>query len=60
MNAPFLALSPADPALVKRRELLAKVGSAPRQIQACDNCHGPGGGGEPPAIYKVVSLREGI
>jgi cytochrome c553 len=50
MNSPFLPLASADPALVKRGELLAKVGSAARQIQACDNCHGPAGVGEPPAI----------
>ena len=29
---------------------LPKVGSAEGQIQNCDNCHGPGGAGEPPAI----------
>jgi cytochrome c553 len=50
INAPFLPLVSADYALVKRGELLAKVGSAARQIQACDNCHGPDGAGEPPAI----------
>ena len=49
-DAPFLPLKSADPALVKRGEELAKVGSAERQIQSCDNCHGPGGAGEPPAI----------
>jgi cytochrome c553 len=48
--APFLPLKAADAALVKRGEELAKVGSAERQIQNCDNCHGPGGAGEPPAI----------
>jgi cytochrome c553 len=48
--APFLPLKAADVALVKRGEELAKVGSAERQIQNCDNCHGPGGAGEPPAI----------
>ena len=26
------------------------MGSAARGLQACDNCHGPGGSGEPPAI----------
>ena len=31
-------------------EELAKVGSAASGIQACDNCHGPGAVGEPPAI----------
>ena len=49
-NAPFLPLKPPDPALVKRGEQLAKVGSAEQRIQACDNCHGPEGAGEPPAI----------
>jgi cytochrome c553 len=50
LNAPFLPLKSPDPTLVKRGEELAKVGSAERQIQNCDNCHGPGGAGEPPAI----------
>ena len=49
-NAPFLPLRPPDPALVKRGEQLAKVGSAKQRIQACNNCHGPKGAGEPPAI----------
>jgi len=50
VNAPFLPLKAADAALVKRGEELAKVGSAERRIQNCDNCHGPHGAGEPPAI----------
>lgn len=50
VSAPFLPLKPGDPALIKRGEQLAKVGSARQQIQSCDNCHGPGGAGEPPAI----------
>lgn len=49
-DAPFLPLKSADPALFKRGEELARIGSAERQIQNCDNCHGPGGAGEPPAI----------
>jgi cytochrome c553 len=49
-NAPFLPLKPGDPALVKRGEQLAKIGSAKQRVQACDNCHGPEGAGEPPAI----------
>jgi cytochrome c553 len=64
--APFLPLRNSDPALIKRGEELAKVGSASSGIQACDNCHGPGGAGEPPAIpylagqyapYIVFQLR---
>jgi len=50
VNAPYLPLATADPTLIQRGEELAKVGSAVRQIPGCDNCHGPGGAGEPPAI----------
>jgi cytochrome c553 len=49
-NAPFLLLKAGDAAFVKHGEELAKIGSAERRIQNCDNCHGPGGAGEPPAI----------
>jgi cytochrome c553 len=66
VNAPFLPLRNLDPALIKRGEELAKVGNASNGIQACDNCHGPSGAGEPPAIpylagqyalYIVFELR---
>jgi cytochrome c553 len=50
LDPPFLPLRNPDPALVKAGEQLAKVGSEARGIQACDNCHGPGGVGERPAI----------
>jgi cytochrome c553 len=50
INAPYLPLASPNPALVKRGEQLAKVGDAARELQSCDNCHGPGGAGEPPAI----------
>lgn len=50
INAPFLPLPKPDPALVTQGEKLARVGSEARQLPACDNCHGPGGAGEPPAI----------
>jgi len=50
VNAPFLPLKAGDAALVKHGQELAKVGSAERRIQNCDNCHGPEGAGEPPAI----------
>jgi cytochrome c553 len=66
-NGPALPLKPPDPALVKRGEALAKIGSAEKQIQSCNNCHGPGGVGESPAIpylagqysnYIAFTLRE--
>jgi cytochrome c553 len=50
IEAPFLPLRTADSALIKQGEELAKVGSAASRIQACDNCHGSSGAGEPPAI----------
>jgi cytochrome c553 len=49
-DAPFPPLKSPASAAIKAGETLAAIGSAPRQIQACDNCHGPGGTGEPPAI----------
>lgn len=48
LDAPFLPLKPGDPALIKRGEDLAKAGGPDRLH--CDNCHGPEGAGEPPAI----------
>jgi cytochrome c553 len=50
VNAPFLPLKSAPLMLVKRGEQLAKVGDAAKDLQSCNNCHGPGGAGEPPAI----------
>jgi cytochrome c553 len=50
VDAPFLPLKNAKPMLVKRGEQLAKVGDAAKDLQSCNNCHGPGGVGEPPAI----------
>jgi len=50
VDAPLLPLKAGDSALIKRGELLATVGSAEKQIPGCNNCHGPGGAGEPPSI----------
>jgi cytochrome c553 len=50
LSPPFPQLPKPDAALIKAGEELARVGSDSRRIQACDNCHGPGGAGEPPAI----------
>jgi cytochrome c553 len=50
VNAPFLPLAKAEPALIQRGEQLAKVGSAAKDLPGCNNCHGPGGTGEPPTI----------
>jgi cytochrome c553 len=50
IDAPFLPLKTADPALIERGAQLAKMGNAARGIQNCDSCHGPRGTGEPPAI----------
>jgi cytochrome c553 len=58
VSAPFPPLPAADAALVKRGEELAKVGSAAKDMPACDNCHGPGGVGEPPAIPYLAGQYE--
>jgi cytochrome c553 len=67
VDGPFLPLKAPDPALVKLGETLAPVGKAYGQIQSCNNCHGPGGAGERPAIpylagqysnYIRFALRE--
>jgi cytochrome c553 len=50
LNSPYPPLATADPTLIKRGEELAKVGNSARKLQSCDNCHGPSGAGEPPAI----------
>jgi cytochrome c553 len=50
VESPFLPLQTPDPVLVRRGEQLAKTGDATKHLQSCDNCHGPGGVGEPPAI----------
>jgi cytochrome c553 len=50
VKAPFLPLASAEPALLRRGEQLAEMGNATKDIPACNNCHGPHGGGEPPAI----------
>jgi cytochrome c553 len=50
IKAPFLPLRSAGAALIKQGEELAKIGSAASTVQACDNCHGISGAGEPPAI----------
>jgi cytochrome c553 len=48
--SPFLPLKSGDPTLVKRGEQLAQIGDESKHLQSCDDCHGPGGAGEPPAI----------
>ena len=61
---PFAA---SDPALVAAGQKLAVEGRADKAIPACNNCHGPGGSGEPPAIpwlagqfdpYIAAQLRD--
>ena len=67
VNGPFLPLKAPDPALVKLGETLASVGNDQRQIQSCNDCHGPEGAGESPATpylagqysnYIAFTLRE--
>ena len=50
VNGPFLPLAEVSSALFKCGEQLAKIGDETKGLQSCDNCHGPGGAGQPPAI----------
>src|SRR5271156_5510531 len=47
---PFAPLASGDPTLVQRGEQLATIGDASKDLQSCNDCHGPDGAGEPPAI----------
>jgi cytochrome c553 len=55
LAAYFASLSPPyaattakpDPALLARGRLLVRAGDEAKQLQACANCHGPDGSGEP-------------
>lgn len=42
-----------------RGRLLAEVGDHGRRVQACGNCHGPGGRGQPPSGPYLAGLDAG-
>jgi cytochrome c553 len=44
----------SDAKLIKRGELLARLGDQKIQVQACNNCHGPSGIGMAPAIPRLA------
>jgi len=48
---PFAA---SEPGLVAVGQKLAVEGSADKSVPACNDCHGPGGIGEPPAIPSLA------
>jgi cytochrome c553 len=50
VNGLFLPLLRADPMLIRRSEQLTTIGDAAKNFRSCDNCHGPGGAGDFPAI----------
>jgi cytochrome c553 len=43
----------------ERGELLATRGDAAHRVQACVNCHGPAGVGQPPALPYLAGLHDG-
>jgi cytochrome c553 len=49
-SGPYVFSRKADPALTERGRQLAHVGDQAKALPACNNCHGPGGTGEFPAI----------
>ena len=61
------AVGPADTALLERGRLLARSGDESKELQACSNCHGPGGSGErfaapylegQSATYLATTIKE--
>ena len=61
------AVGPADAALLERGRMLARSGDESKQLQACANCHGPGGSGErfatpylqgQSATYLATTIKE--
>jgi cytochrome c553 len=51
---PFPKFTESDAASVARGKTLATVGNAEKGLQACANCHGPGGVGLAPAIPALA------
>jgi cytochrome c553 len=47
---PWPKLPPGDKGLIILGEKLAFVGDGTKAVPGCNNCHGPGGAGEPPTI----------
>jgi cytochrome c553 len=48
LSAPYaVATAKPDAALLARGRLLVRAGDEAKQLQACANCHGPDGSGEP-------------
>jgi cytochrome c553 len=43
----------------RRGEVLATVGDNGLRVQACENCHGPGGTGQPPSGPYLAGLQRG-
>lgn len=56
---PLKPAKKADKADLKRGELLATVGDMKLFIQACNNCHGPGGRGVAPAMPGLAAQHPG-
>jgi cytochrome c553 len=55
LEAPAPARAAEPPS--ERGRLLATTGDARRGVQACANCHGPGGVGQPPASPYLAGLE---
>jgi cytochrome c553 len=51
--------SPFTKSWAERGQLLANQGDSTNRVQACSNCHGPGGVGQPPALPYLAGLDDG-
>lgn len=51
--------APVPPGAAERGRRLAETGDDALQVQACANCHGPGGRGEPPVFPMLAGQHAG-
>jgi len=57
--APGSASGKPAAAALERGQLLASVGDESKRVQACANCHGPAGAGEPPSYPYLAGQHAG-
>lgn len=51
---PYPQTDTPDRALLDAGQILAAHGNEAKKVPACNNCHGPGGAGEPPALPPLA------
>jgi cytochrome c553 len=54
LDSPYKAAPATAPEILELGRTLAGVGSATARVQACGNCHGPEGEGQPPTFPQLA------